>query len=321
LIFVKETTYKEIIDLINLSKFSESLNLLKKLENSYSDDVDFNNLFGFVYQNLNDFDNANNYYKKSLKLDNENFETNFNIGILSYKRKDFEESEKIFINLSKRFTKNKDIFYNLGVIKYEMTLYNDAIKYFKKSLILSDQFYFAQHHLAQCYEKLNNIDLAIENYRKAEIINFNKFNNTLNNLGTIFLNLKKYDQAEKYFLDALNYQGNMATIYNNLALLYLEILDADKAYYYLEKSKKHITFKFLTPKEENIIDKLEESYTNSGNVAPTITKSLEMMIKSVDGETDQMLLHNFITNLPIMDSQKFRKFVNENYEKCIVSFV
>ena len=274
MIFVKETTYKEIIDLINLSKFSESLNLLKKLENSYSDDVDFNNLFGFVYQNLNDFDNANNYYKKSLKLDNENFETNFNIGILSYKRKDFEESEKIFINLSKKFTKNKDIYYNLGVIKYEMTLYNDAIKYFNKSLILSDQFYFAQHHLAQCYEKLNNIDLAIENYRKAEIINFNKFNNTLNNLGTIFLNLKKYDQAEKYFLDALNYQGNMATIYNNLALLYLEILDADKAYYYLEKSinldknnpkifSRLISTSLYLNKDINHYKKISEEYASS----------------------------------------------------------
>ena len=236
MIFIEEKKYKEIINLINLSKFSESLNLLKNLENFYLNDVNFNNLIGFVYQNLNDFNNANNYYKKSLQLDNTNFDTNFNIGILNYKTKNFKEAEKIFENLSKKFTENKDIFYNLGVIKYEMELYKEASEYFEKALNLNDKFYFAQHHLAECYEKLNNIDLAIENYIKAEVINLHKFNNTLNNLGNIFLKLKKYDQSEKYFLTALNYQGNSQVIYNNLAVLYLEILDVDKAYYYLEKA-------------------------------------------------------------------------------------
>jgi predicted O-linked N-acetylglucosamine transferase (SPINDLY family) len=236
LIFIEEKKYKEIIDLINLSKFSESLNLLKNLENFYCNDVNFNNLIGFVYQNLNDFNNANNYYRKSLELNNTNFDANFNIGILNYKKKNFKEAEKIFVNLSKKFTENKDIFYNLGVIKYEMELYKEAIKYFEKALNLNDKFYFAQHHLAECYEKLNNIDLAIENYINAEVINLYKFNNTLNNLGNIFLKLKKYDQSEKYFLNALNYQGNAQVIYNNLAVLYLEILDVDKAYYFLEKA-------------------------------------------------------------------------------------
>ena len=65
MIFIEEKKYKEIINLINLSKFSESLNLLKNLENFYFNDVNFNNLIGFVYQNLNDFNNANNYYRKS----------------------------------------------------------------------------------------------------------------------------------------------------------------------------------------------------------------------------------------------------------------
>ena len=236
MIFIEEKKYKEIINLINLSKFSESLNLLKNLENFYLNDVNFNNLIGFVYQNLNDFNNANNYYKKSLQLDNTNFDTNFNIGILNYKSKNFKEAEKIFENLSKKFTENKDIFYNLGVIKYEMELYKEASEYFEKALNLNDKFYFAQHHLAECYEKLNNIDLAIENYIKAEVINLYKYNNTLNNLGNIFLKLKKYDQSEKYFINALNYQGNAQVIYNNLAVLYLEILDVDKAYYYLEKA-------------------------------------------------------------------------------------
>ena len=36
------------------------------------------------------------------------------------------------------------------------------------------------------------------------------------------------------------------------------------------------------------------------------------MIKSVSGNKEMMNIHNFVQNLPIKDSQDFRKFVKEN---------
>lgn len=87
LTFVNETKYKKIINLIDSKKFLEALNLLLELKKEYLLDIDFNNLLGFVYENLNDFNNANNYYLESLKLDNKNFQTNYNIAILFYKKK------------------------------------------------------------------------------------------------------------------------------------------------------------------------------------------------------------------------------------------
>ena len=39
---------------------------------------------------------------------------------------------------------------------------------------------------------------------------------------------------------------------------------------------------------------------------------LEMMIKSVAGNREMMNIYNFITNLPIKDSQDFKKFVKNN---------
>ena len=35
------------------------------------------------------------------------------------------------------------------------------------------------------------------------------------------------------------------------------------------------------------------------------------MIKSVEGNRDQMNIRNFIENLPIKDSQDFRKYIND----------
>ena len=90
------------------------------------------------------------------------------------------------------------------------------------------------------------------------------------------------------------------------------VTDSNGEYqYFMEKSKIDITFKFLTKKQEKDIDAIRDSWNGNG-VAPIVTKQLEMMIKSVAGNKDLMNIRNFIENLPIKDSQDFRKFINEN---------
>lgn len=81
--------------------------------------------------------------------------------------------------------------------------------------------------------------------------------------------------------------------------------------YRMEKSGINITFKFLTQKQEKEIDELNKSWNGIG-VAPIITKRLEMMIKSIEGNKDPMNIRNFIETMPIKDSQDFRKYVNDN---------
>jgi hypothetical protein len=88
--------------------------------------------------------------------------------------------------------------------------------------------------------------------------------------------------------------------------------DSNKEYpYFMEKSKVDVTFKFLTEKEEKEIEDLSKSWNGLG-VAPTVTKRLEKLIKSIKGNNDMMAIRNFVETLPIVDSQNFRKYVKEN---------
>jgi hypothetical protein len=81
------------------------------------------------------------------------------------------------------------------------------------------------------------------------------------------------------------------------------IADSNGEYeFFLNVVKKKVTFKFLT----NLQDSSKDT------IAPLNTKRLEMMIKSVDGTRDQMAIYQFIQNLPIRDSQEFKKYVSEN---------
>lgn len=81
--------------------------------------------------------------------------------------------------------------------------------------------------------------------------------------------------------------------------------------FFMEKSKVNVTFKFLSQKDENELKELEKNWKAS-TVVPKVTKRLEKLIKSVDGNREPMFIYRFIETLPIIDSQKFRKFIDEN---------
>jgi hypothetical protein len=89
------------------------------------------------------------------------------------------------------------------------------------------------------------------------------------------------------------------------------IADTNGEYdFFLPVTKKKITFKFLSNKQENELKLIKD--TSKDVVIPLNTKRLEMMVRSVDGNRDQMGVYQFIQTLPIKDSQDFKRFVSEN---------
>lgn len=232
----KNFKYQEIINLINTNKLQEAKNLLNQFDDSYKGNSDFFNLSGLLSQHTNELEEAKKFYLRALELDKENEEANFNLAILNYKQKKYLESEKLFNNLVNKNPNNPIYYYNLGIVKLDTNEVSSAIDLFTKACNLDYNFYYARHHLAEAYERTNDLNLAILNYNKAQSININRFNNTLNNLGNIFLKLKDYKTAEKYFIESLNYIGDKSFVYNNLAVLNLEIGNVELALDFLYKA-------------------------------------------------------------------------------------
>jgi hypothetical protein len=79
----------------------------------------------------------------------------------------------------------------------------------------------------------------------------------------------------------------------------------------LPKSKAKIKFKFLSPQQEEELERFQKEYNGHEQVPPIVTKTLEMVIKQVNGERDQMSIYRFIQTLPIADSQFLRKYIRE----------
>lgn len=72
-----------------------------------------------------------------------------------------------------------------------------------------------------------------------------------------------------------------------------------------------VKLKFLTYGEENAIDAEMEKYPKN-MITPKITKKLETQIVSINGNSDRLLITQYVQTMPIKDSKYIRKFLLES---------
>jgi len=88
--------------------------------------------------------------------------------------------------------------------------------------------------------------------------------------------------------------------------------EKDEFEFTLPQTNKPLKFKFLTSQAETELEKLKEAYSTNGQVAPIVTRRLELLIQEIEGERDKEKLSQIIQTMPIRDSQEFKKFVRNN---------
>jgi len=78
-------------------------------------------------------------------------------------------------------------------------------------------------------------------------------------------------------------------------------------------SKKTITFKLLTGKDEMIINEELKSSKKIGiDIKPELTTRLRHTITSVDGDSSQPVINNFVQNMLARDSMHLRNEIKKN---------
>ena len=83
--------------------------------------------------------------------------------------------------------------------------------------------------------------------------------------------------------------------------------------YILPTSKKNIKFRFLSGKDEEEIDILDNQLMerNKNEISNRTTLRLERLIMDIDGERDKIKISNLLKALPIMDIRKLNKYITE----------
>lgn len=220
-------------------------------------------------------DKAIEYYNRALKIRSKLYgeyhphtaECYQRIGISYYQKDDYDGALKLFeksIAVLKESSEKGDrelayAYRMIGNINSRKGDYEKAILNFKKEIELVLQFVEANHlKVAETYTNtgltyLNKGDYhtALEFFNKASSIVINKYGENHPNVSYLFVGNAYYrkgefEQAIKYYLKTVeiklsapgDYRGELAQLYNNIGISYLEIDSLRKSLEYINKSLK-----------------------------------------------------------------------------------
>ena len=71
-----------------------------------------------------------------------------------FKQRKYSKAEKKCLNLIKKINPNYEIFNIYAVILFELNKYDEAIKYWKKTIDLKSDYYFGHNNLGNVFLKL-----------------------------------------------------------------------------------------------------------------------------------------------------------------------
>ncbi|MCQ4142654.1 tetratricopeptide repeat protein [Chryseobacterium sp. EO14] len=109
--------------------------------------------------------------------------------------------------------KTAEEWYNLGEEKYKAKNYEKAIPFLKKSVELDNRYHYALNELGLCYFYLKNYTKAKEYFRLA-ILYSDKNVVYYSNLAAVFSNLGEDEKAYDYARKALEIEENSQTLFN-----------------------------------------------------------------------------------------------------------
>jgi tetratricopeptide (TPR) repeat protein len=118
--------------------------------------------------------------------------------------------------------------YCLGNIYFKLNRYQDAVKYFTKSLQIKGDFPEAYWALGLVYIKLRQYDIAAEIFKKG--IAINPGSSSLHyNLGNTYLRLDRLVEALKSFNDAIRLQPDLVEAYGGTGVALCRLGNFKKA--------------------------------------------------------------------------------------------
>ena len=192
------------------------------------------NYLGKVCDELHQPDSAIFYYRRALEANPYSAFAYLNIGTIYKEKKQADSTYYYFQQAVKMEPGNPSILNTLGVIYGNEKNYDSAKKYFKQALQVRADYKLAAKNLIKVYRDLNQPD-SVAAFLKGNTVKEQQGGSSyFNDIGTAFLDQKRYDSARKYYLIALNNSGDNPEVYNNLALAMRGLGKFDSARYYMQ---------------------------------------------------------------------------------------
>ena len=256
-------------------KTTVSFNEMEKYIRKFPKDIIAKYNFGLMAEKLNKFDIAIFNYKKVIRNKKDHWQSKNNLYLIYFKQKKYTEALKLInqvLILKKNFQPvlrdkahvlfyinkldialtliNESIKLNpldyialniLGMIYVGMREYKNAKEVYLRAIKINDQYHPSYSNLAKCLTELNEREDAIKYLNKCLLIKPD-FLEGINNLANIYSNIGNFEKAISLYLKILKTDRNHFQINLNIAIAFFmgkDIIQAERYFKIAESINKN----------------------------------------------------------------------------------
>jgi type IV pilus assembly protein PilF len=167
-------------------------------------------------------------------------EASRNLGEVYLKQGDYTLALREFLKAEQLYPQDPFLHYDLGLAYRAKDKPDLSIKHFKKALELNPDYGPARNGLGTAYLAEKDWDEAIAQFKEvAENLLYSTPHIPLSNLGLAYYNKGEYQQAEKYYLKALEIKPDFINALLGLGRTYMELGKLAAAVDTLENGVRH----------------------------------------------------------------------------------
>lgn len=185
-----------------------------------SSDTGILNGYAETLRRIGDLGKARDLLNQAIKLDPHDLDYQTNLGLIELASFEMKKAEKIFNDVLTIDPKNINALTNQAIVKLKEGIIVDALEYLEKVLILDPGNTYAINNKASCYFELEHYKTAEELWLSI-IQGTEECEEASNNLGNLYSQLGKFNEAKKYYQQAVTINPQFADAQYNFATLLL----------------------------------------------------------------------------------------------------
>ena len=150
---LEKNEIQNLLDLFTHKKYQEILDKKEYLKDSFPNSINIYNILGLTHYAKNEFQDAVICFSKAIKLSpNFNEEISYNLAIVLIAIKEFKSALSILKNIEDKNPSYSKVYFQIGILYFRQNYFQDAIKYFEKSISLKTRIFSSMLNIAYCHE-------------------------------------------------------------------------------------------------------------------------------------------------------------------------
>ncbi|MCH9743369.1 MAG: tetratricopeptide repeat protein [Gammaproteobacteria bacterium] len=192
----------------------------------------YNNL-AWLYFSQNKLDDATALLRKALEINPHHYPSLYYLGQLLLNNQQPKEAVKYFNQCINQDPRGVELNHKLGLAFFHTKQYENAIHYFRITLMLDLEHIDANYNLANAFLQINKTELSLNYFLKQ--LEIKPSLECHMNIGLLYVDLKEYSDAEKHFLQALEFDPHDLSAHLNLGSLHLKFDHTHKALHHYQE--------------------------------------------------------------------------------------